>query len=474
MSPTAGPPAFIAELRTALPASRVVTPADGTAYASLHKSDNADLARTFPCVIVRCRSAEDISAAIMTCRKHGVPLSVAAGRHSAKFFREGAACIDVREIAHVEIDPERRVARVGAGVKNGELDAACGQHGLYVTAGTNSDTGVAGLTLGGGFGHLCRQLGMTVDSLLECTVVLASGEIVSGCSPTHRPELFWAIRGAGANFGCLVEFVFRLHPIKTTVYGFNLYRALPDKDFEHSMNVCRAYKRHIEESPVEVATAISFALVPPSMAPHISVTPIYNGNGTPEEGLAALKRIRTIKQDMGLEVGKKIVDNVRPSTYVQLQKVLDSGSPAGTCWYGKNVFVHSLDDRTFSHILRSFPLTPTPLNSVAILPMGGKMGLPSVSDTAYPHRAAKYWVFVWCVYERPEDKARVREWARGVVDGCAHARVGAFVNQYEQSSEDWEVWGPNKDRLVGLKREYDPGNVFSATISLGGEGRAAL
>ena len=274
----------------------------------------------------------------------------------------------------------------------------------------------------------------------------------------------WAIRGAGANFGCLTEFVFHLHPIRTTIWGFNLY---PSTNFEQSMNICRAYQRHMDSAPPEVATALSFMMV--KGQPHLSVTPIYNGNGSVEDGMKLLYGARNIKETMGLEIPKKMVDTVRSDTYVNLQKALDSGSPAGTCWYGKNVFVSTLDDKLFEHLLRTFPETPSELNSAAILPMGRKMSEKAVSSTAYPHRSAKYWVFIWCVYSNRADKPRIRDWSRKMVDGCSHNKVGAFVNQYEQASEDWDVWGPNRNRLLELKGRYDPENCFSATISLGGE-----
>lgn len=148
---TPPPSDLVASLRAALAPDRVAIPGDPN-YAAFHKSDNRDLAETFPCAIARCLSAEEVAAALLACRRHNLPISIAAGRHSAKFFRHNAVCIDLRLISYVKVDPETRIARVGAGTKNGELDAACEKFGMFVTAGTNTDTGVAGLTLGGGYG----------------------------------------------------------------------------------------------------------------------------------------------------------------------------------------------------------------------------------------------------------------------------------------------------------------------------------
>lgn len=313
---------------------------------------------------------------------------------------------------------------------------------------------------------------MTIDSLLSATIVTADGRIIRDCSESNEPDLLFAIRGAGANFGCVTEFVFKLHPITTTVYGGILYPA-EEKDMARNLEVCRGYKAHMDTAPNEVSSVLSFAYSPPpKIKPMLSVIPIYNGNGTKEEAFELLRPIREM-ESRGFNVGPHMLSVLHRRKYSQLQSSLDAGSPAGTCWYGKNVFVDRLDDAIFEHLLKTFREIPVSTCSIAVLPTGGKVGERKVHETAYPHRTSKYWIFVWCVYTEPSLKPAIRTWGNKVIAGCAHAKVGAFANQYEQASEGYEVWGANRERLLELKRKWDPDNVFSATISLGGSGEKA-
>lgn len=411
-----------------------------------------------PAIVVRCAGRDDVVAALAHARAHELPVAVRCGGHSTPGYStcDDGLVIDVSPMKQVEIDPQARVARIGGGLTWGELDAATQEHGLAVTGGRVSDTGVTGLTLGSGSGWLERKYGITCQSLLEAEVVTADGSIVRA-APDGDPELLWGLRGGGGNFGVVTELVFRLHPVGPTVFAGMLGwpRAQAGR-------IMRAYRDFMEQAPDEVAGGASLIHAPPlpfvpealQLQPIVALLFVYVG--PVEDGERAVAPLR--------ELGPEF-EMLAPLPYVAVQQMLDAGSPKGVHEYFRIDWFRELSDEAIDAAIEHTARCPSPMTQVVFEPLGGAMDridgasmALSVPDSRWAYQCLGLWPG-----EVP-DEPNV-EWVKDFSDALRPFTVGAAYPNFIADDEGRErlvaAYGPEKyARLVALKDRYDPGNVF--------------
>jgi FAD/FMN-containing dehydrogenase len=412
-----------------------------------------------PALIAQCRTAADVAASIRHARAQELPISVRGGGHSPAGHAvvEDGLMIDLSPMKRVDVDPEARIAKVEPGVLLGELDRATQEHGLAVPAGTVSHTGVAGLTLGGGIGWLQRKHGLTIDSLLEVELVTAGGEVVRA-SENENADLFWAVRGAGANFGVVTEFVFRLHEVGPMVTG-----GIMLFPFEQAAEILRGARDVLESAPEELTTALVLVTVPPQPPfpealwgqPAVGIAPTYAGDL--EEAQRVIAPLRAL--------GEPTLDIVGPMPYVALQSMLDETAPHGLHNYNAAETLAALEDGAIDGLLEVFASVPSPRSHVILTQMGGAVRRVPVTATAFAQRDAGWLAWVIGIWQPGEDEAANVAWARAARRSLEpYATAGTYVNALEpeagRTNRLRDSYGPNWDRLVELKRQYDPDNLF--------------
>jgi FAD/FMN-containing dehydrogenase len=416
-----------------------------------------------PALIARAHSAGDVAAAIAHGREHGLPIAVRAGGHSGAGFGvlDDGLVIDVRPIQHVEVDLRARTARVGAGLTWGRLDAATQAHGLAVTGGRISDTGVAGLTLGSGSGWLERLHGLTADSLIGATVVTADGSVVRAGEHEH-PELFWALRGGGGNFGVVTEFEFQLHPVGPIVLGGPLIFT-----WDRAGEALAMYRDLMATAPDEFGGCAVLQQAPP--APFVPLELV--GQPVAIVAVAAFGPFGTAERLLApLRALGPAVDAVAPMPYTALQSSQDAGAPAGMRNYWKASFLDGLPDEAIRGALDVAERIPSPLTHVMFQPLGGAYGRVDEHATALSHRDAG-WVFhalsLWP--DRADDPVN-RAWTDELTATMApHGHGRAHPNYVSEDAGD-RVRGfygdDSYDRLVAVKRCWDSDNVFASNQNI--------
>ncbi|MDQ3226294.1 MAG: FAD-binding oxidoreductase, partial [Chloroflexota bacterium] len=401
-----------------------------------------------PAAIARVQTVDDVVAAVGFARGHGLEIAVRAGGHNAAGLAtvDDGLVIDLRGMNQVAVDPERRIARAGGGTIWKEFDVATQEHGLATTGGVISMTGIGGLTLGGGLGHLMRAHGLSCDNLIGAQVVLADGSVVT-TSETERPELLWGLRGGGGNFGVVTELQYRLHPVDGMYGGLLLYPRA------RGVEALQTYRAVTASAPDELSTFIAF-LSTPEGAPIVAFIPAYAGDAA--AGEAAVAGYRAL--------GEPIADMVGPMPYVALQQMLDEGFQPGPHVYWRSHFLTGLPDAAIDVIVAGANAAPSPLSSVLVEHLGGAVARVGKDETAFDHRDAEYNFAVIAVWTDPAEADVNIAWARGVWEAMHPYARGVYVNYLGVGDGVDRVraaYGPEKyARLAALKREYDPENVF--------------
>lgn len=433
---------------------RVIGPSDPD-YDEARAVWNARYDRR-PAAILRCADAMDAVAGIRFARAQGWPLAVRGGSHSVAGHGtcDGGLVLDLDDIDAIDIDATGRRVSVGGGAHWAEVDAATARFGMATPGGQISTTGVGGLTLGGGVGWLMREHGLVVDNLISAEVVTADGQIRQ-VDAEHEPDLWWAIRGGGGNFGVATRFEYRLHPLETVLGGILLYPLSATRD------ALRFYREYVKDLSDQV-TAMLLVLPGPDL-PH--VPPELRGvsvvglsichSGDPESAEREADRLRSF--------GKPAVDTLRRMPYPEFQGLFDRGSRAGQRNAWRSPFVDDLSDATIETIASIAETCPSPISQVLITQMEGAVARVADDATAFIFRRAPYYVEVISKWDDPADDAKQIAWADRAAEALEPASSGGtYVNflDHVPASEVRASYGRNLPRLAAIKRRYDPDNVF--------------
>jgi len=411
-----------------------------------------------PACIVRCSGVADVVAAVRFARERNLLVSVRAGGHGVGGHAvcDGGLVIDLSPMKGIRVDPAARTARAEAGVLWGELDRETQLFGLATVGGIVTHTGIAGLTLGGGIGWLMRKHGATVDNLLSADVVTAEGDVVRA-SEDENADLFWGIRGGGGNFGIVTSFEYRLHPIGPTVLAGPVFYALED-----GLEVLGSYREHIADVPDELTTIFELSVAPPAPflpeAVHgkqvVMIGACYAGS--PDEGAEVVRPLK--------ELARPIVDLLEPKPYTALQSMFDPMVPHGWHRYWKSVELPPLTDDAIDTLVEHAPAVTSPRSYCIVFQLGGALARVDEHETAFGQRAAAHNVNVNAVWteEDPEPERHIA-WARGFFDALQpHAGESVYVNFLGDEGVDRvrQAYGRSYERLVEVKRAWDPTNFF--------------
>jgi FAD/FMN-containing dehydrogenase len=414
-----------------------------------------------PRLIARCRGAVDVAAAVRFARRHDLEVAVRGGGHNVAGTAvcDDGIVIDLSTMRAVTVDPVGRTARVEGGALWGDVDRETQRHGLATTGGIVSHTGVGGVSLGGGIGWLMRTYGLTVDNLVEAEVVTAAGDIVRASVHDH-PDLFWALRGGGGNFGVVSSFRFSVHPVGPTVLAGPVFWAAED-----TTDVLRFYRDFAADAPAELGNIVRLGTIPPlpvvdedlHFRPAIAVVSCYAG--PVEDGERAVRALRRF--------GRPLVDLVGPTAYVDHQSSVDDTVLHGWHYYWKATYLTGLSDDVIDVIAAHAFAAASPRSYAAIFHLGGAVARVPRDATAYPGRDAEHNIVidaVWLPEEEDTIGAAETAWARAFLAGLGPHRAGVYVNfldSDDDTSRIREAYGDDTlARLAEVKRTYDPENVF--------------
>jgi FAD/FMN-containing dehydrogenase len=411
-----------------------------------------------PAWIARCTGVADVVAAVRFARERDLLVSVRAGGHGVGGHAvcDGGLVIDLSPMKGIRVDPVTRTARAEAGVLWGELDRETQLFGLATVGGIVTHTGVAGLTLGGGIGWLMRKHGATVDNLLSADVVTAEGELVTA-SEDESPDLFWGLRGGGGNFGIVTSFEYRLHPVGPIVVAGPVFHPLED-----APEVLRFYREFIAASPDELTTIFELSVAPPAPflpeevhgKPIVMVGACYAGS--PKQGAEVVRSLK--------EFGRPIVDLLEPKPYTALQSMFDPMVPHGWHRYWKAAELPPLTDDAIETLVAQASAQTSPKSYCIVFQLGGALGRVAEGHTAFGQRGAAHNVNINAVWTEDDAEAdRHITWTREFFDALQpHAGDHVYVNFLGDEGADRvrAAYGSNYERLVELKRAYDPTNVF--------------
>jgi FAD/FMN-containing dehydrogenase len=446
--------ATVQELRDALRGDVLLPGDDG--YTEAKGLWNGAHDRKEPAVIARATGAADVIAALGFARANDLAVAVRGGGHSVAGLSttDGGMVIDLGQMRNVRVDPAARLAYVGPGAVWGDVDHESQQFGLATTGGLVSTTGVAGFTLGGGIGWLMRQYGLACDNLVGADVVTADGRLVHA-GATENPELFWGLRGGGGNFGIVTSFELALHQVGPEVYAGPLF--LPA---DAVGDLLRFYRDWAPDVPDALTTAISLATAPPlPVIPaewhgkKVAIVIALNA-GPVEDGEALVRELRTIAEP--------VADLIHPMPYTFIQSLLDPLWPKGINAYFKAANLARLSDETIDSLVRLHQDTPGPQCEIHIHQMGGAVARVGQTDTAFPERSMPFVVNAVTGTPEAELLGAHTEWARTVIASTEADQTGrAYVNFLGDAGEAESAYGEETyRRLVALKDEYDPTNVF--------------
>lgn len=426
-------------------AGSVVVPGDPT-YEQERRVWNGMINKC-PAAIVNCASANDVVSAVAFARATGLRVAVRGGGHNVAGLSvcDGGMVIDLSRMKRIAVDPERRTARADAGLTLGEFDVATQAFGLATTMGVNSDTGISGLTLGGGFGKLGRKHGLSCDNLIAADVVTADGRLLRA-SHDENADLFWAIRGGGGNFGIVTTFEFRLHPLGPDILAGSLLYS-----YEQAREAMAFYARFSGAAPDELS--LDAALVTaPSGERFFSVSAFYAG--AVADGERAVKSLR--------EYGTPVEDRIGVTTYLRVQSAGDAIFPRGRRYYWKAQFLRELTDDAIDTLLAHYRDAPS-TSLLVLQQVGGAIARMPANATPYVNRDALYDCFPISIWDDPRDDAPNMQWARELWNAMRpFSTGGVYANNLGDEGSDrvQAAYGQNYPRLAALKKKYDPMNFF--------------
>ena len=407
-----------------------------------------------PALIARCAGAADVVQAVKFGRAHDLVVAVRGGGHSlsGQSVCEGGLMIDLSPMKSVHVDPLARTGRLEPGVLLGQFDREAQAFGLATTAGTVSHTGAAGLTLGGGFGRLGRKYALACDNMYAAEIVTANGQFVRA-SEKENPDLLWGLRGGGGNFGVVTSFEYRLHDVNPIMLGGPLIYP-----FEQAREVLSFYSDFILTAPDELYADVLLAPTPDGKR-ILALDICYCGSI--EAGERAVAPLRNFRKPM--------IDGVRPTPYLDLQRSADANNPHGRGYYIKSGFLKRIEPRMVDAVVEHLTGT-APMTALIIFAHGGgAIGRVKPDATAFLHREANHSLIIQGFWDKPADADASTQWARGTWRAVEAMTDGFYVNEVSNEDPERRIranYGANYDRLVKLKNKYDPTNLFRMNANI--------
>ena len=436
-------PAVAVDLLKHLPASRI-----RYGGADDHPLWNGAVKRK-PALLIRPHSSAEVAAAVLTARSHDLPLSVRGGGHdwAGRSLRDRGLVIDLAEMRGVVVSPQTRVAFAEGGATAGDVVAAAQRHGLTAATGTTGGVGMAGLTLGGGYGPLNGRFGLALDNLHGGDVVLADGRQVAA-SPTSEPELYWALRGGGGNFGVATSLYIRLHPVPAVLSGFIVY------PWTQAAKVWRQLDEILHDGPDEL-TVQSGMLPGPDGGPTVLLSTVWSGELS--RGRAVVERLQRL--------GTPLWSDVAPRRYADMLGSFDAHTVIGRCYALRTRSVSRFTPEVIATLIEAGQSQSSPLSGVFVHHFHGAATRTEVEATAFGIRRPHFVIEVMAAWNPDDDAAPHCAWADAVSTRlAAHALPGGYANLLGPDDHDQiaHAYGPNADRLLLAKKRYDPDRVFSA------------
>jgi FAD/FMN-containing dehydrogenase len=403
-----------------------------------------------PAVIARCRGTADVADAISLARECGLEISVRGGGHNVagRAVTEGGIMIDLSLMKGIHVDPGARTVRAQGGVLWSEFNRETALHGLATTGGAISTTGIAGLTLGGGLGWLMGAYGLAADNLIGVELVTADGSVLN-VTDDSAPDLMWALRGGGGNFGVAASLEYRLHPLRTIVGGLIAH------PIDAAGDLLRFYREACASCPDELTVFAALAHAPDGSGMKLAAFIVCH-MGDPEQAERDLAPFKGFGSPIMVEVG--------PMPYPVINTILDANYPTGSLNYWLSSFTDGLDDGLIDTAVARFATTPSPTNAIVIEHFHGAVTRVGVTDTAVPHREPGWNLLIPSVWTDPattdENIAWSRETFAALEEHFAGGRWLNYLGDDQGTDAIRSAYGPNFDRLVEVKRRYDPENVF--------------
>jgi FAD/FMN-containing dehydrogenase len=419
-----------------------------------------------PAFIARCTCTSDVVTAVNFARDHSLLVAVRGGGHNVagSAVCDGGLVIDLSAMKQIEVDATARLVRAGGGVTWGELDMATQAFGLAVPGGLVSDTGIAGLTLGGGLGWLRRKYGLSSDNLIRAEVVTAGGQVVTASEADHA-DLFWGLRGGGGNFGVVTSFTYRLHPVEPAIMlAFVFYpRSL-------AQQALTFYREYNATTPDEVSSFAILGTIPSTEIfpreihgqPYVLFAAVYAGSV--EDGERVLRPLR--------EFATPLHDLSAPLPYVEVQKLFDEDYPAHIMrYYWKSLYLQNLNDEVIAHLITNAKACPSSHSTTDIWQMGGAIGHIDEYESAYSNRHAPFLLGVEANWEKRDEDEKNINWVRDFIedmlpysDGSSYLNFPGFMEKGTETLQ--KTFGAKYARLAEVKKQYDPTNLFRVNLNI--------
>ncbi len=437
---------------------QVLTP-ESSGYDDVRRIWNWNIDRR-PAVIATCAEAADVVAAVRFARDAGLVVAIRGGGHnvSGNAVCDHGMMIDLSQMKKIRIDPVQRFADAEPGLTLGEFDAATQQHGLATALGTVSMTGIAGLTLGGGLGWLMGKYGLSCDNVTEMDVVTADGQPHTA-SVNENEDLFWGLRGAGANFGVVTRFRYRLHPVSTVLGGMVIHPLSKARD------VLRFYADFAQQAPDELCADAGILTAPDGNAV-VAVPVCYCGPlDQGEKAVAGLRKF-----------GSPVADTIGPMPFLEMQKIFDAAFPPQAQNYWKATMLPALRDEVIDALITAAAQRPSPASLIILEHLHGAATRVAPSATAFPHRREQFSLVILGIWTGVDGTEANVDWTRRLSSAVEPFGSGSvYVNYLGQEGAERarSAYGPNYDRLVALKNKYDPENFFCMNQNIRPTARAA-
>lgn len=448
------PAATIADLAVAF-SGPLVGPGDAD-YDEVRKIHNGFVDKR-PALIARCRGVADIVAAVRFARANQIPVAVRGGGHnvSGRALLEGGLVIDLSLMKGVLVDAAQKTARAQGGVTWGELNRETQVHGLATTGGVVSTTGIAGLTLGGGLGWLMGTHGLAIDNLRSVELVTAQGDVVTASAQEH-PDLFWAVRGGGGNFGVAASFEYNLHPVGPLIYGGAVFHP-----FAAAVDVLKFYREFTTTLPDDASAFCGMLHAPDGSGAKLCGI-VAAHNGPRDQAEAALQPLKSF--------GPPVLDLIGPIPYTQLNTLFDASLVRGTRNYWKSSFLRELSDEANQAIVRAYDSVSSPMSQLLIEHFHGAATRVAPDATAFPHRFDGYNLVMVSQWTSPAEDQRHMSWTRecyGALQPFTRdARYSNYLDHDDGADAAASAYGGNYRRLQAIKAKYDPDNFFRQNLNV--------